>query len=265
MNQDYVIRAIRLHPEVLPYLDWETKLAYYKAAPISRDELEKRVARLVLAVDRGYLAALEAGGGRVSFDFWQKYEADLRAEIASPLRGYIEQSFSNYSDYVNFIDKSGAVGDIDTAMTQAISNAARGISQSTQAQLQALVSQGLSTDEIIESIALRFSSGHAEQVAITEITRAEAQFGEALSARLGEQGVGTQIRWLTSEDEKVCPICAPMDKKLKDEPISPGGRTSLGRTISISSGWHGQSWGERFGSPPAHPNCRCQTVVELSK
>lgn len=254
MKQQILNKAIMAHPEILPYLDWDVKAAYYKAAPVNRDDLEKRLARLVLGVDRRFLQALEAGGGQVGFDFWQKYETDLRAEIASPLRGYIEQSFSNYSDYVNFIDKSGAVGDIDTAMTQAISEVARGISQNTQAHLRELVAQGLSESEILESIALRFSSGHAEQVAITEITRAEAQFSEALSSRLKEQGVDTVIRWLTAEDEKVCPICGPADHKKKDEPIS-----------TAKGGWNGKTWGERYGGPPAHPNCRCKTVVVLAK
>lgn len=253
-NTDILVRAVQLHPTVWQYLSWPIKAAYFKAAPINRAELETRLARLVLAVDKNYLATLEANGGRVPFDFWAAYETDLRAQIASPLRGYIEQSFTNYSDYVNFIDKAGAIGDIDTAMTQAISEAARGIAQNTQAQLQALINQGLTENEIVESIALRFSSGHAAQVAITEITRAEAQFSEALSARLAEQGVTTVIRWLTAEDEKVCPICGPADHKKKDEVIS-----------TAKGGWNGQTWGQRFGSPPAHPNCRCQTVVELSK
>lgn len=253
-NIDALVKAIKAQPKVYPYLNWQAKAAFYKAAPINRDDLEKRLARLVLAVDRGYLSTLEAGGTRVSMDFWQRYEQDLRAQIAAPLRGYIEQSFTNYSDYVNFIDKAGAVDDINTAMTQAISNVARGIVQNTQAQLQNLIAQGLTESEIVEAIALRFSSGHAEQIAITEITRAEAQFSEALSSRLAEQGVTSVIRLLTAEDEKVCPICGPADHKKKDEPI----RTPKG-------GWNGQTWGQRYGSPPFHPNCRCQTVVELTR
>jgi hypothetical protein len=240
-----VVAAVKNHPQILPYLDWEMKAIYYKAAPISRAELEQRLARLVLVVDKGYLATLAANGARVPFDFWQNYETDLRAQIAAPLRGYIEQSFTNYSDYVNFIDKAGAVGDIDTAMTQAISEVARGIAQNTQAQLQALISSGLTEGEILDSIALRFSSGHAEQIAITEITRAEAQFSEALSSRLAEQGVTSQIRWLAAEDEKMCPICKKLDHKLK------GSWTVNG--MDYNSG------------PPAHPNCRCQTVVELTR
>jgi len=51
---------------------------------------------------------------------------------------------------------------------------------------------------------------------------------------------------VTAEDEKVCPVCAPLDGKIKKD----GGWMSKGTLI------------ER---PPAHPNCRCQTVVELTK
>lgn len=245
MKQQILNKAIMAHPEILPYLDWDVKAAYYKATPINRDDLEKRLARVVLGVDRRFLGALEAGGGQVGYDFWQKYEAELRAEISSPLRGYIEQSFSNYSDYVNFIDKSGAVGDIDTAMTQAIGEVARSISQNTQAHLRDLIAQGLSESEILESIALRFSSGHAEQVAITEITRAEHQFSEALSARLKEQGVDNIIRWLAAEDEKMCPICSKLDHKKKGEWVVNG--------VDYNAG------------PPAHPNCRCKTAVLLPR
>ena len=241
-----VVKAIQAHPETIRFLDWKSKAIYYKAATVPRDEMERKLARLILAVDREYLRILEANAARVPFGFWEAYEVDLRKHISAPLRGYIEQSFTNYSDFVNFIDRSGAVGDIDTAMTQAISDVARSIANNTRAQLEALISKGLTNEEIIDSIALRFSSGHAEQVAVTELTRAEAQFSEALSSRLAEQRVETNIRWLTSEDERVCPICAPLDHKIK-----------------AAGGW--MSKGVLIPGPPAHPNCRCQTVVETKR
>ena len=253
-DEQMLVDAVRSNPDVLKYLDWPVKARYYKAAPISREELENRLARLIGKVDRAYLAELEANGGRVSYDFWAKYEADLRAEISTPLRGYIEQSFVNSSDYANFIDTNGAVDDINTAMTQAISRTAQGVAQNTRAQLEALLQSGLTEREVVESIALRFSSGHAAQVAITELTRAEAQFSEALSSGLEGQGVATQIRLTTSVDERVCPICGPADHKLKDQPIT-----------TATGGWNGQTWGARFGGPPFHPNCRCQTNVELRR
>jgi hypothetical protein len=253
MDKARLIAAIKAVPGVVEYLTPAARGLALKAAPITRDELERQIAAAILRVDRSYLRALEANDGRVPFDFWQSYESDLRAEISTPLRKYVEQSFTNYSDYAAFIDQGGAVADIDTMMTNAITRASQGISQNTQAQLNQLLAQNLTAEEIIERIALRFSASHATQVAITELTRAEAFFSEALSMRLSEQGVTTVIRWLTAEDEKVCPICGPADHKTKDQPVNAG------------AGWNGQTWGQRYGGPPAHPNCRCQTVVEISK
>ena len=244
MNKTKILEIIKAVPEVEAYLSPVTREAL-KAAPLTRDELERRLAKGIGIVERKYLAILDANGGLVPYNFWIEYEAELRKQIASPLRQQIEQSFTNYSDYVNFIDQSGAVSDIDTAMTRAIDNVAHGVAENSRMQLEALVRQGISNDEIVERMALRFSSGHAEQIAVTELTRAEAQFSEALSSRLTEQGVNTQIRWLTSEDERVCPICYPLDGKLKKD----GGWMTKGGMIT---------------SPPAHPNCRCQTVVEIT-
>jgi len=239
------LQAVRLAPSVIEYLSLENRLQARKAAPISRDELERKLARAILAIERRYLSILENSGGAIPFNYWTEYEAELRQQIASPLRAQIEQSFSNYSDYVNFIDQTGAVSDIDTAMTRAIDEVAQGVANNSRLQYEALISQGVKPDEIIERMALRFSSGHAEQIAVTELTRAEAHFSDALSARLNEQGATNQIRWLTSEDERVCPICNPLDGKLKKD-----------------GGWMTKNG--MIERPPAHPNCRCQTVVELT-
>lgn len=246
MDKTPLIAAIKAHPGVTQYL----AIPALKLEPMTRDELERIVARAITKVDRAYLATLENMGGNIPYDFWQSYQDDLRAEISTPVRKYISQSFTNYSDYVDFIDKAGAVSDIDTMMTRAITDSAAGIANTTRQQLQTMVSQGIGADEIIERIAMRFGSGHAEQVAVTEITRAEGYFSEALSARLKEQGMTTTIRWLTSEDERVCPLCGPLDNKFKDASIPKLG---------------GQSWGEKYGSPPAHPNCRCKTIVEVKR
>jgi len=242
-----VLEAIKLTPSVIEYLPLSIRLQAYKAAPISRDELERRTERSIQKIDRKYLAILEASGGFLPATYWQDYEAELRQAIASPMRTQIEQSFSNYSDYIDFIDKSGAISDIDTAMTRAIDEVARGVSANSRAQYEALINQGISHDEVVERMALRFSSGHSQQVAITELTRAEGHFSDALSSRLNEQGVDTQIRWETSEDERVCPICNPLDHKLRQE-----------------GGWPTKS-GMMIERPPAHPNCRCKTVVEITR
>ena len=246
-------QAVKLYPSVIDYLSLPRRLEARKAAPIPRDELERRLTRLIGIIERRYLGVMENNNGVLPFGFWQEYEADLRQQIAAPMRAQIEQSFTNYSDYVNFIDQAGAVGDIDTAMTRAIDEVARGVADTSRRQFEALLREGVSPDEIVERMALRFSSGHAEQIAITELTRAEAHFADALSSRLTEQGVPSQIRWQTSEDEQVCPVCGPADHKLRDEAIT-----------TTKGGWNGQTWGNRFGRPPAHPRCRCLTIVEIT-
>ena len=254
MDKARIIQAvIKSRPEILDYLDLKTRLAAIKANPLTRDQLERLLSRRIAAVERKYLLILEEANGIVPYDFWQNYEAELRREIAAPLRSQLEQSFSNYSDYVDFIDKYGAVGDIETAMTKAIDEVARGVMNNSRSQLDNLIRQGIKPDEIIERMSIRLSSGHAEQIAVTELTRADALYSDALSSRLGEQGVPTQIRFLSSEDERVCPICYPADNKLKDQPIN-----------TATGGWNGQTWGNRFGNPPFHVRCRCTTVVEIT-
>lgn len=242
---DHILEAIKQNPQVISFLSLKGRLQAYKVAQVSRDDLERKLSKLLGSVERRYLLLLENSNGMLPFNYWQDYERDLREQIASPLRTHIEQSFSNYSDYVDFIDKTGAVGDIDTAMTRAINEVSSGVANNSRLQYENLLRQGISHDEIVERMALRFSSGHAEQIAVTELTRAEAHFSDALSSRLGEQGVNSQIRWLTAEDERVCPICAPLDHKLKKD-----------------GGW--QSKSGPIERPPAHPNCRCQTVVEIT-
>lgn len=229
--------------------DLYAEIAAVKAAPepTSKEALERRIIRAIMSVDNAYYRVLQQQGLNVPFDYWSTYQADIRKQIATPLRQYIERSFTSYSDYVNFIDRNGAVDDIETAMTRAIDQAAATITGNTRRKLQELMAQGMSEEEILESIAFRFSTGHAEQVAITETTRAEGLFSEALSARLNEQGIETQIRWVTAEDERVCPICAPLDGKLKKD-----------------GGWITPK-GELITQPPSHPRCRCQSIVEIKK
>ncbi|GAH83549.1 unnamed protein product, partial [marine sediment metagenome] len=85
-----------------------------------------------------------------------------------------------------------------------------------------------------------FGKARSAAIAITETTRAMAAASDALQADLAAQGVQTVQRWLTAEDERVCPVCGPLDHTTED------------------------TWRAAFPSgPPAHVNCRCVTDVEL--
>ena len=70
-----------------------------------------------------------------------------------------------------------------------------------------------------------------EMIARTEILRAHNQGRIKFHREVGVQ----RLEWMTMEDERVCPVCGPLDGRLFPT--------------------------ERFPQQPAHPNCRCSHVV----
>ena len=70
-----------------------------------------------------------------------------------------------------------------------------------------------------------------EVIARTEVLRAHNQGRMKFHREVGIQ----KLEWMTMEDERVCPVCGPLDGKRFDT--------------------------GRFPQQPAHPNCRCTSVV----
>ena len=70
-----------------------------------------------------------------------------------------------------------------------------------------------------------------EVIARTEVLRAHNQGRIKFHQQVGVQ----KLEWMTMEDERVCPVCGPLDAKRFDT--------------------------GRFPQQPAHPNCRCTSVV----
>ncbi len=70
-----------------------------------------------------------------------------------------------------------------------------------------------------------------EVIARTEMLRAHNQGRLKFHQQVGVE----KLEWMTMEDERVCPVCGPLDGKVFDT--------------------------GRFPQQPAHPNCRCTSVV----
>jgi len=70
-----------------------------------------------------------------------------------------------------------------------------------------------------------------ETIARTEILRAHNQGRIKFHQQVGVQ----KLEWMTMEDERMCPVCGALDGKVFDT--------------------------DKFPSQPAHPNCRCTSVV----
>jgi len=121
----------------------------------------------------------------------------------------------------------------------AISNSAslvNEIDQTTTRAIRQSVSRWVNNGEPLESLVsdltnhMAFSRNRAELIASTETTRAYAE-GNRIAYR--ESGVVDKVEWRTANDEKVCPICGPLD----------------GERDVLDGDFGG------VGYPPAHPRC----------
>jgi SPP1 gp7 family putative phage head morphogenesis protein len=128
---------------------------------------------------------------------------------------------------------------------------ARSINDTSQKFLQSAIPEWINSgsplDVLIEQLTPTFGEVRANLIGVTEVTRSYAE-GNLITWK--ESGVVSGSRWMTGEDELVCPLCEP-----------------LAGTISgiDENGFTTEEGGEGVTAPPLHPGCRCylQPVVEL--
>ena len=119
------------------------------------------------------------------------------------------------------------------------------IDETTRATIRREVAEFTRNKESITDLARRlekvpaFSPERARLIAVTEVTRA---YSEGNQQAREASGVVEGKEWLTSVDERVCPICGPMH----------------GMIVPLNSDFSGP--GGTFWNPPAHPRCRCDTA-----
>lgn len=106
-------------------------------------------------------------------------------------------------------------------------------------------------EKAIYKYAQKLHEWRAETIARTEIAytyegATNRLIDEGLSKLGGDKQASTK-RWLTAPDEMVCEICGAMDGKA----------VSFEGTFELPTG-------EEVEGPPAHPNCRCTLLYELS-
>ena len=214
---------------------------------MNRWEMEQNLARRIGSVEMRWFRKLRAligdKPGPIPAEFW----AEMAADLAKTLHTVTEDAGLKWlQDYLSGlpvgIDWTEALVDAE-AWAQAYSTEWGGkITDNTRKLHEQITAKDVDRETYLARMAGRFSPVHAETIGITETTRARGWAAKELEKRLSTQGIATQRRWLTAEDERVCPICAPLDHLLAREwePAHP-------------------DW------PPAHPNCRCHVSVELVK
>lgn len=99
---------------------------------------------------------------------------------------------------------------------------------------------GMTREELEAMLRPAFGARRASVIAITEVTRAQNQSTIIYQLQARERLGIEMIRvWRTNADEKVCPVCGPLNGKKESE------------------------W--RRGAPPAHPRCRCTTTLMIAE
>lgn len=126
------------------------------------------------------------------------------------------------------------------------------VNKTTQTQTIKAIDEWLKSGRSMRVLIARlepiFGAARAERIAVTEVTR---MFAEGNILAWKSTGYITEKRWRTAMDERVCPICGPLEN----------------RVVSIEGAWDvnipRREIREYLFSPPAHVNCRCwlQPVV----
>lgn len=152
-------------------------------------------------------------------------------------------------------------------------DAVTGINETTRRATIDKIRQWMHGDQGIDALKrdLRplFGRTRADSVGVTEVTRLFAKGNATLWHSTGVVGA---VRWRTAVDDRVCPLCRPLEGKL----IPMGGSVQVGREemaravrdIGLAHDpadiarkvdqlvkWHGTG----VELPPRHVNCRCWT------
>jgi SPP1 gp7 family putative phage head morphogenesis protein len=121
-----------------------------------------------------------------------------------------------------------------------------GINTTTSARLQTAVDdwfkERTTLPDLVKELEPTFGKRRAKLIAQTETTRAAH---EGSQAGYEESGVVAETEWVTANDEKVCPVCGPLD----------------GKRAPLRGTYEGNM------TQPAHPGCRCfeRPVIEEPK
>lgn len=233
---------------------------YYKAIIGRRDDIPPERIELEDDFAGSIEEWLQEEAGRVAFAvqtdleneppdnlFWEAEEAALAAFLTAFVVLWAESAIGSSAELL------GTVGlGLDAAVNARAAEwagehaleLAKGLTDTTRELARVKIRNHLRAgrplseleDELAQIIGPRW---RAELIAQTEVTRATAQ----AKLRVGEEVDAIKgVYWLTARDERVCPICRPLDRARRGRNgLFPGG----------------------FDAPPAHPRCRCDLVFEI--
>lgn len=217
---------------------------------VDRNELERKLARVLSKGLRAEMSKLLDLLGdppdlsRVPYEYWQSGWKDIRKAVEPVL---VYTFISQANSMMGFVGIGADWSHFNTVAAEWARtytyDLVTGMQGTTRRALEDLLrnnipgyfEEGLTSKELAARLEQHFGAIRSEMIAVTETTRAAVEGERAYVEELvRETGRAMIPVWLTSNDDRVCPICAPRN----EQPITGG----------------------KF--PPAHPRCRCGVAWE---
>lgn len=224
----------------------------FTAAPFMKREPSDALSQDEQALYDALEPTLTAWGGDVSAlirkDGKVDYDAignDLRDAIAPILQSRVLAQLSQRNTTYG-IDSGGAGVNAATQWAKDYPfELVKGLTDTTREVVQRAVADytatpGMTRGELEVRLQPAFGAQRAENIAVTETTRAASAATDSYQAALSEMGYKSVKVWQTLNDELTCDICGPLN------------------------GLDETQWGE-VDDAPAHPRCRCSTVLKITK
>jgi len=209
---------------------------------------------------------IQSGMAEVSFD--PETEAKVFAKISIPF--FTDTIVHQSKITMNLIGLSGGLSDRDKLVKDNVQKqadkAAKSVTGTTKMQLERVLSDWAKMEEgnladlhgMLKDYFDRTEITRVENIARTEISRSA---GWATLQTYKEVGGIEAKKWLTAEDERVCPFCKKMDGKtipLNDSFFKKGDELKAGdKTLNIDYA--------SVKSYPLHNGCRCDLIPIFEK
>lgn len=222
----------------------------------------KRLGRLAIQQAK----SLTKDNKEVSIDFNDKKEQEIIMELSFP---YLADAIENQSALTfALIGKNGVFKSTDDFVKEFIEENTKRYSTSvimtTNDDIKRIVEnwakEGKTLPELRGMLKEYFdkaSINRAEQIARTEISRANGF--ATLQVYREAQVIGKE--WITAHDERTCPSCAYMDRKIIPTKNNFWNKGDTLNTTTEDGKVHSLDfdWGS-VGSYPLHPSCRCDLI-----
>ena len=195
----------------------------------NRNELEARMARLLGKLTRAQMGRLleELGDPprveNVSPTFWD----DAGKELRDAIRPFMERVYLESAQRLMTEQPVGVSWELvneraaDWSSTYTF-DLVRGIDEVTRRHLQNSINRyyrdAQTMEELVTHIGQMYGPVRAEMVAITEVTNASTAGERMVADEVAVAGIELEPIFQTSNDDRVCPICAPRHGK----PITDG-------------------------------------------